>query len=120
MIGIITGVVFSIVAIGVDVWLYLDTTKETPTWSRVIYDLGVKTPLFAYGWGVLAGHWFPFTTKPMIDETYGWVFLLVWIFTVLAITHAVWRFPVYWVLPIAYVTGSLLWPVEFKPSRFWQ
>lgn len=109
MTSIITGIALIVVAIVVDVWL-LASGRET--WSELLYIAGTRKPLFPYVWGFLAGHWWPVGAGPVIEDTFGWIFVAVWILVALSGLHIAVKFPPYAVLIPAYFAGALLWPVR--------
>ncbi len=107
---------FLVLVIGLDIWFAVDKEPEN-TWSEIIRAWALKTPIFAWIWGVLAGHFFhPIDNLEPRMERPGNYAMLIWITCVVLIIGVGLQtlgapVPVWLALVPAYVAGVLLWPV---------
>lgn len=110
---ITVGLILSTILVWVGWDIYVAIWHTGATESEVIRDWATTHPSFAFGLGVVAGHWF----ANVREVKYWWTMIVAWIIMAIAFVVDIG----FGLLPEVYplipflmggVAGRLLWPME--------
>jgi hypothetical protein len=115
-IAILLGIGLLGILIGLDIYLAADGV-EGNTWSEILRQWSVITPVVPFIYGVLGGHFYhPVDGLDPIVDTPGNIALLVWVTVLIGVIgilttkHDVEIAPWIPVIP-GFIAGCFLWPV---------